>query len=97
MMLTQIDATVPITQVPAQLVLGGLQPAGYVYVGTNQGLAIWVSPEIVAASIMDDGESGNLLGCVVVVGYAACKDCTHQLIFHSGLPAGGTGLYQRAT
>jgi hypothetical protein len=52
----QINATVPITLVPAQLVLGGLQPSGYVYVGTNQGLAIWVSLEIVASSIMDDGE-----------------------------------------
>ena len=55
-MLTQIDATVPITPVPAQLVLCGLHPSGYVYVGTNQGLAIWVSLEIVASSIMDDGE-----------------------------------------
>ena len=55
-MLMQINATVPITPVPAQLVLGVLHPAGYVYVGTNQGLAIWVSLEIVASSIMDDGE-----------------------------------------
>ena len=58
--LAQITAPVPITPAPAPLVLGGSQPAGYVYVGSNQGLTVWGHSEIVAASIMDDGEAGNV-------------------------------------
>jgi hypothetical protein len=37
----------------AQLVLGGSQQEGYVYVGTNQGLAIWGHTYIMQSSVMD--------------------------------------------
>ena len=35
------------------MILGGAQPAGYVYIGMNQGQAIWGHAYIVQASITD--------------------------------------------
>ena len=35
------------------MILGGAQPAGYVYIGTNQGQAIWGHADIVQASLTD--------------------------------------------
>jgi hypothetical protein len=37
----------------ASMILGGAQPAGYVYIGMNQGQAIWGHAYIVQASITD--------------------------------------------
>jgi hypothetical protein len=52
--------TVPTAVVEAApLIMGGPLPVCYVYVGANQGLSIWGRTEIVAASIMEDGEVGN--------------------------------------
>jgi len=46
--------------------VGGSQPAGYVYVGSNQGLAVWGHADLVAtsasAAVMEDGEAGNVQG-----------------------------------
>ena len=60
---TQVDSvsiplallTVPAPPViaQAQLVLGVAQPEAYVYVGRNQGLAIWGHADIVQSSVMD--------------------------------------------
>jgi hypothetical protein len=64
--LAQITAPVPNTSVPTPLKLGGAQPAGYVYVGSNQGLAVWGHADLVAtsasAAVMEDGEAGNVQG-----------------------------------
>ena len=42
---------VALSQVP--MILGGAQPEGYVYIGTNQGQAIWGHADIVQASLTD--------------------------------------------
>jgi hypothetical protein len=61
--LAQITAPVPSASVPTPLMLGGVQPEGYVYVGSNQGLAVWGREDIVAtaaaAAAMEDGQEGN--------------------------------------
>ena len=48
----QLATTVPL---PAQapLIIGGVQPDGYIYVGMNQGLSVWGHAEIVAASVTE--------------------------------------------
>jgi hypothetical protein len=39
------------------MILGGAQPEGYVYIGTNQGQAIWGHVDIVQASMTNpDGQ-----------------------------------------
>jgi hypothetical protein len=43
----------PPTASPLQLIVGGPQPEGYVYVGGNHGRVIWGSMDTVAASMMD--------------------------------------------
>ncbi len=58
--LTQVAAAGPTLPAASLLVLGGAQPTGYVYVGANQGLAVWGHADIVSASIMDGGEAGNV-------------------------------------
>jgi hypothetical protein len=60
--IAQMVAAVPPPSTMPPLILGGAQPTGYVYVGTNQGLSIWGQTDIVAASIMDEGASGNAVG-----------------------------------
>jgi hypothetical protein len=61
--LAQITAPVTSASVPTPLMLGGVQPEGYVYVGSNQGLAVWGREDIVAtaaaAAAMEDGQEGN--------------------------------------
>ena len=38
----------------------GVQPEGYIYIGANQGAAVWGRADAVAASMLDEhGESGN--------------------------------------
>ena len=38
----------------------GAQPEGYIYIGANQGAAVWGRADAVAASMLDEhGESGN--------------------------------------
>ena len=60
--IAQMVAAVPPPSTMPPLILGGAQPIGYVYVGTNQGLSIWGQTDIVVASIMDKGASGNAVG-----------------------------------
>jgi hypothetical protein len=60
--IAQMVAAVPPPSTMPPLILGGAQPIGYVYVGTNQGLSIWGQTDIVAVSIMDEGASGNAVG-----------------------------------
>lgn len=36
----------------APMIMGGPQPAGYVFAGQNQGLPLWVTPSIIEASVM---------------------------------------------
>ena len=46
-------------QVP--LIIGGVQPDGYIYVGMHQGVSVWEHADVVAASVTEvDGESGNV-------------------------------------
>ena len=46
----------------APLVIGGAQPAEYIYVGLNRGQSVWAHAEIVAASVGDTGETGSTSG-----------------------------------
>jgi hypothetical protein len=39
-----------------QLILGGAQPQGYVFMGQNLGVVIWGHPYIVQASITNEGD-----------------------------------------
>jgi hypothetical protein len=52
----------PVDTPPAPLVIGGAQPEGYIYVGTNAGLSVWGLAEIVAASVTEASEPGNAVG-----------------------------------
>ena len=36
----------------APMIMGGPQPAGYVFAGQNQGLPLWVTPSVIEASVM---------------------------------------------
>ena len=56
----QLATAVPLpAQVP--LIIGGAQPEGYIYVGTNGGLSRWEHAEVVAASVTEvNSESGNV-------------------------------------
>ena len=46
----------------APLVIGGAQPAEYIYVGLNLGQSVWAHADIVAASVGDLGEAGSKAG-----------------------------------
>jgi hypothetical protein len=39
------------------LILGGAQPPGYAFVGQNLGMVIWGHPDIVQASITNEGDN----------------------------------------
>jgi len=55
MPLASLTAPPAVAQVP--MILGGAQPEGYVYIGTNQGQVIWGRADIVQASLTDpDGQ-----------------------------------------
>ena len=41
---------------PTPLIVGGAQPEGYLYVGLNQGTAVWGHTDIVAVLITIDDE-----------------------------------------
>ena len=46
---------------PAPLVIGGVQPEGYIYVGMNHGMSVWGHADVVAASVTElNGEPGNV-------------------------------------
>ena len=52
-------AVPPPSQAP--LIIGVVQPEGYIYVGTNGGLSVWGHAEIVAASVTEPiSKSGNV-------------------------------------
>ncbi len=54
--LTQME-TMPPTASPSPLIVGGPQPAGYLYVGRHHhGGAIWGSMDMVSLSKMDDAD-----------------------------------------
>ena len=50
----------PVDTPPAPLIIGGVQPEGYLYEGANAGISIWGLAELVAASVTD--EAGNAAG-----------------------------------
>jgi len=46
---------------PAPLIIGGVQPDGYIYVGLNHGLSVWGRADVVAASTTElNSEPGNV-------------------------------------
>jgi hypothetical protein len=49
--LTSLTAPPAVAQAP--MIVGDVQPEGYVYISMNQGLAIWGHPDIVQASLTD--------------------------------------------
>ena len=40
-----------------QLILGRAQPPGYVFMGQNLGVVIWGYPDIVQASVTNEGDN----------------------------------------
>jgi hypothetical protein len=47
--------------VQAPLVIGGVQPEGYIFVGMNRGMSVWGHADVVAASVTElNGEPGNV-------------------------------------
>jgi hypothetical protein len=52
MPLVQVTVSAQTVVVQVQLILVGSHQAGYVHVGTNQGLAIWGLADIVQDSVM---------------------------------------------
>jgi hypothetical protein len=61
MPLASLTAPPAVAQVP--MILGGAQPEGYVYIGTNQGQVIWGRADIVQASLTDpDGQPRTSCG-----------------------------------
>ena len=56
----QMAASTPPTASPPQLIVGGQQPEGYVYVGNHHhGGTIWGSIDTVTASMMETGAAEN--------------------------------------
>ena len=56
--LLQMAAPMP---APAPLIIGGVQPEGYIYVGLNHGLSVWGRADVVAASVTElNSEPGNV-------------------------------------
>ena len=56
--LLQMAAPMP---APAPLIIGGVQPEGYIYVGLNHGLSVWGRADVVAASTTElNSEPGNV-------------------------------------
>jgi hypothetical protein len=61
-----VSLPAPTVVAQAQMILGGDQQAGYVYIGTNHGQDIWGHADIVQASITDlDGQprAGHVNAC----------------------------------
>ncbi len=44
------------------MIVGGSQPEGYVFIGSNQDRTIWGSMDTVALSMMDAAATGNAAG-----------------------------------
>jgi hypothetical protein len=55
---SQLSGTGPPTERTPQLIMGGAPPPGYAFVGQNLGVAIWGHPDIMQASITNEG--GNM-------------------------------------
>ena len=53
---SQLSAMGPLAVAALQLILGGAQPQGYVFMGQNLGVVIWGHPDIVQASITNEGD-----------------------------------------
>jgi hypothetical protein len=49
--------TGPLAVDARQLILGGAQPQGYTFVGQNLSMVIWGHPDIVQASITNEGDN----------------------------------------
>jgi hypothetical protein len=47
----------PLAERAPSLILGGAQPPGYAFVGQNLGMVIWGHPDIVQASITNEGDN----------------------------------------
>lgn len=60
--IAQMATAAPASPSPRPLIVGGLQPEGYLYVGTNHGQPLWGHESTVAASLMDTGVAGNEVG-----------------------------------
>jgi len=60
--LAQMATSTPPPASTPQLIVGGSQPAGYVYVGSNHGRTIWGSMDKEAWSMMEAGAAGNDVG-----------------------------------
>ena len=60
--LAQMATSTPPPASTPQLIVGGSQPAGYVYVGSNHGRTIWGSMDKEASSMMEAGAAGNDVG-----------------------------------
>jgi len=56
-----VDLSAPTPLMQAPLVIGGVHPEGYIYVGMNHGLSVWGHADVVAASVTDlTSEQGNV-------------------------------------
>jgi hypothetical protein len=53
---SQLAVTGPPAERAPPLILGGAQPPGYAFVGRNLGIVIWGHPDIVQASITNEGD-----------------------------------------
>ena len=54
---SQLSVTGPQAERTPQLIMGGAPPPGYAFVGQNLGMAIWGHPDIVQASITNEGDN----------------------------------------
>jgi len=54
---SQLMVTGPLAVDARQLILGGAQPQGYTFVGQNLSMVIWGHPDIVQASITNEGDN----------------------------------------
>jgi hypothetical protein len=54
---SQLAVTGPPTERAKLLIMGGAQPPDYAFVGQNLGMVIWGHPDIVQASITNEGDN----------------------------------------
>jgi hypothetical protein len=54
---SQLAVMGPLAERAQSLILGGAQPPGYAFVGQNLGMVIWGHPDIVQASITNEGDN----------------------------------------
>ncbi len=54
---SQLAVMGPLAERAQLLILGGAQPSGYAFAGQNLGMVIWGHPDIVQASITNEGDN----------------------------------------